>query len=822
MLVKILFDLIIESIDCVWVCFPFNNVLRHYRLQICALLGVTLLGSFSQGVTTTTIDWGTHLGSSSPINAGDTDPGSAQLLFGLDAVGTSLNELANGSTTGNVYDGDLIELGFFDTDAINNGSYTPNESSDLFKGIWTPLTSKTTIGRDWSGTTVAEGEFYFRTKFQLDGGNANNSVNNYSLSNIGSNDLDYDYLGDSSSNPNSHEDRLNALTANTVLGIRFYDIDTSSSADGGGGLTKATDGSTRYNTIMNPNWTWGGGEFISLHSVDGTTIDSNMVFEFDNTSANAGSKVGTSDATINSNTDFVATVTYFDGDETINVGDSGGIGSSVFSGFNGTGKLYGGQDANVVTLHAQSGNTGSDAYDFDGDFYRASTGTDSTDLTLIKSGTGDQILSGNIFLADSDSAAASGGLNLTAGNLILKPASGKSQTVEYITGAGGLKLDNSGINNGTIVTLGFANQTSSTFSGTVVLDGNGGVGESKISVSSGSTDDDYNNVQILSGVISENGGAKKLVKEGVGALKLSGTNTFTGGLNIGTNTSNVNGGRIIAASSQALGGIGGGDSKTVVIQTGKLEVASGVILNSNYIINGDADGTGRSFVGGDGKVGGSLVIGSAANQIDVIAPGEGLSTSINHDKKQAPRGHGADSSLAVGTFDVGTLTLENGGVYDWEIDDFGGSAGANWDLLKFDTLNLDTTDTFTINILGLDPTTDLAGSPNGDNLWSQGGNQWEILRGNGGHTINWSGGSQWSDAQVRSFFDVRFDDIAYQENMWGADWYVSYNSGSFYLQFSAVPEPSTYMMVTGLLMVPGMSYVRRLRRKKNGDLETDK
>ena len=147
------------------------------------------------------------------------------------------------------------------------GAILLTKAQIYFKGIWTPLTSKTTIGRDWSGTTVAEGEFYFRTKFQLDGGNANNSVNNYSLSNIGSNALDNDYLGDSSSNPNSHEDRLNALTANTVLGIRFYDIDTSSSADGGGGLTKATNGSTRYNTIMNPNWTWGGGEFISLHSV---------------------------------------------------------------------------------------------------------------------------------------------------------------------------------------------------------------------------------------------------------------------------------------------------------------------------------------------------------------------------------------------------------------------------------------------------------------------------------------------------------------------------------------------------------------------------
>jgi hypothetical protein len=234
---KILFDLSYTRIDSVRVCFPYNNVLRHYRLQVFALLGVSVLGSFSLGVTTTTIDLGTHLSDGSPINAGDDDVTSKQLLFGLDAVGTSLNELANGSSDGDVYDGDLIELGFFDTDA--SAGYTPNESSDYFKGIWTPLTSKTTIGRDWSGTTVAEGEFYFRTKFQLDGGNANNSVNNYSLSNF--NDakvLALDYLGDSSSNPNSYEDRLNALTANTVLGIRFYDIDTSSSADGGGGLTK--------------------------------------------------------------------------------------------------------------------------------------------------------------------------------------------------------------------------------------------------------------------------------------------------------------------------------------------------------------------------------------------------------------------------------------------------------------------------------------------------------------------------------------------------------------------------------------------------------
>ena len=163
------------------------------------------------------------------------------------------------------------------------------------------------------------------------------------------------------------------------------------------------------------------------------------------------SKVGTGDNAIVSD-DFTATVTYFDGSSNINVGDAG-IGSSVFSGFDGSGTIYGGQDANIVTLHSQAGNTGADAYEFSGDFYRAATGSDSTDLTILKTIPGDQILSGNLNLADStDNASASGGLNIAV-NLILKPASGKTQVVEYLTGAGGLKLDNSGVNDGTIVTL---------------------------------------------------------------------------------------------------------------------------------------------------------------------------------------------------------------------------------------------------------------------------------------------------------------------------------------------------------------------------------
>ena len=785
----------------------------RFLSQHVALFIVTC--SILLGQTTRTIYWGTHVGPSSPINSGASEPNSLQKLWQLsDATGNSLSNL-DGSGTGNSYSGDLVELGFFDTNNSRSSTdrstsdYSPNtDSSNLFKGEWIALTSKTKIGRDWDNNATPAGEFYFKTKFQIFEDNDGAAQNNYSQSNFGdANALDNDDLGDSN-DPNIYEARVNALFdsgTSPYIGVRFYDS------------TSATSGTSRYNTIMNTEWQW-GNEFIRLHTDDGSGLNANLEFEFDNTSANAGSKVGTSDATINSNTDFVATVTYFDGDETINVGDSGGIGSSVFSGFNGTGKLYGGQDANVVTLHAQSGNTGSDAYDFDGDFYRASTGTDSTDLTLIKSGTGDQILSGNIFLADSDSAAASGGLNLTAGNLILKPASGKSQTVEYITGAGGLKLDNSGINNGTIVTLGFANQTSSTFSGAIVLDGNGAAGESTIKVSKARTDGgfvatDFADKQVFSGAISENGGAKKLVKEGTGILQLSGTNTFSGGVTIEDGT-------LSAGSAQALGDT----SNTVTITKGKLEIADGVTLNSGYTINtGDAE---KTMIGGRGTLNKAVTIGSAgsSNYVDVISVGDGISTSLSNNttNQQVSLGERAN---AIGTFTVSnTLTLEDGGVYDWEISDFTGSAGTDWDLLKFDTLNFDSSsDTFTINIMGL-AADGTAGAMGGGNVWGsyQTTSGFKFMEATGSGS-GWTGSGSMGSAGLVSNISIESRGWSHYNSHNLNEWDVWYDgSGAFYLQYSAVPEPSTYMMVTGLLMVPGMSYVRRLRRKKNGDLETDK
>ena len=65
------------------------------------------------------------------------------------------------------------------------------------------------------------------------------------------------------------------------------------------------------------------------------------------------------------------------------------------------------------------------------------------------------------------------------------------------------------------------------------------------------------------------------------------------------------------------------------------------------------------------------------------------------------------------------------------------------------------------------------------------------------------------------FFNINQDGFAYYNNFYYGDWSVYYDhtGNDFYLQFSVVPEPSTYVMVTGLLMFPGMSWYRRFRKK---------
>jgi len=112
----------------------------------------------------------------------------------------------------------------------------------------------------------------------------------------------------------------------------------------------------------------------------------------------------------------------------------------------------------------------------------------------------------------------------------------------------------------------------------------------------------------------------------------------------------------------------------------------------------------------------------------------------------------------------------------------------------------------------------------GGNVWGsyQTTNGFKFMEATGGGS-GWTGSGNMGSAGLVSNISIESRGWSYYNSHNLNEWNVWYDgSGAFYLQYSAVPEPSTYMMVTGLLMVPGMSYVRRLRRKKNGNFETDK
>lgn len=738
------------------------------------------------------INWGTHQGLGSPIDdTSSSAPSSLNYLLQLNAAGSSTSNLDQTSSS-NAYDGDLIELGFFDTNpaytAGDASSIAPNtDTSNMFTGQWTPLTSKTTIGQDWSSSvTVDAGLFFFKTKLaETTAGLPDETKDGTAISNDGFDyEIDDDRIGTWASNANDTSARVKALNDNALIGIRFYDANSPSS------------GAVKYNTIMNAAWLWPGSsgtENISLHATDGTTA-SGLVFQYNNSDANSAgiAKVGTGDNTVTSN-NFTATITYHDGSSDMDLSSA----SHIFSGLDGSGNITGGGD-HIITLDV---NNASNAYSFSGEIEGASDA--SVASTILKTGAGKQTLSGDVRLAGT----SSGWLDINSGTLSLAPGNSKTMTFEYLTGAGGtLELNNTIV---TGVEFGFANtSTSQEYDGNISLVGTGS--ENVITIGGS-----YASEQNVSGVIS---GSNELAKDGEGRLVLKGTNTNSGGVEIKNGT-------LVAGSAQALGNT----SNTLTITKGKLEVDSGVTLNNGYTIN-TTNGE-KSMIGGKGTLDKAVTIGStvSANQIDVISPGSGISSSLSSEssKQQVSLG---DRANAIGTFTVSdTLTLGSGGVYDWEITDFSGTAsntgaGTNWDLLKFDTLNFDSTsDVFTINIMSLDENGS-AGAMSGGNIWTNYTSNGFLFMKATGAGNGWDGTGSMGSSGLVSNMDVNASAWSYYNSHHLNDWNVWYDgSGSFYLQYSVAPEPSTYVMVTGLMLVPGMNAVRKYRnRKKKQELEEPK
>ena len=743
------------------------------------------------------IAWGTEHATDSFLGGPDyytTDSNfaSAKALAFLKSLNTS------GDTASDLAAGDWIELGFFDldlTDDSTSSSINPNSSTtDLFQGVWTPLSSITVIGQDYdTAGDVGAGEFYFTSKIEYDTGTSTNerSVlhNVFADITIGSSDsrdiLDGTTDPSSFSADNLVEDRVSALytesytNSNPVpLGIRFYDTNSK------------TSGTTKYNTIMNPNWTldFDNSDWVELDLLElnggSMQVNSGLVFEFDNTDANTAdvARVGNANSgggTQVINNDFVTTITYHDGSTAFSANtashilsglqddpDAGSIGAITVGG------------NTALTLHANSGQVPS----FSGDI----TGGGTASSTIIKTGTGKQILSGDLLTTSTGSS--SGWVNVSNGTLSLA-GSGSTYSVEYLTGSGGaLEL-----NTTDVIELGFANTTSSqSFDGNVSLVG---TGDRTIKIASGTDPEDYKLEQNISGVIS---GSNKLVKTGVGRLVLEADNENSGGVDIDDGT-------LVIGNSANDADAGSG---SITINKGKLEVLSG-----DTVSNTIAGGSGKSMVGGAGTVT-TLTIGNDSGEVDYISPGRGISSSLSPSEKQVNLDYNESGSIDQLT--ITTLNWNSGGVFDWQIKDFdasGGTAGTDWDLLNFGTLNFESGQTFDLNLMAISSTDGSQGAPdNLVNTWS--GNYQET---NGFLFMSGTTVSGIGTGDVTSSFNIRTDDFYHSANNWYGNWGVWRNGGDFYLTYSAVPEPSTYMMVTGLLMVPGMSYYRRLRKKKDPD-----
>lgn len=755
---------------------------------------------------------GTHYG---------VDPsGNMILLKGLDTAGTNLGNLTADATADTTYNGDLIELGFFmnlgdDDEVGGSGSNADFVSTEMFKGTWTPITSKTTIGQNFGDENnngalytiddIGAGEFSFLTAFtdKTDSPNDNTKA----ITNPLGGDNEELIFTDTPTNLSTNINALYAatVTGSPLIGIRFYDIDSGSTTGG----TSKTDGDTRYNTIMDSAWVWpgadGGSLTMTLHETDGTENDS-VQFEFTNSAYNSLSDIGTGGTNAVGDNNYTATVTYYDGSGDLNLDDEG-IGDTVLSGLDSTGtealgQIKVGNDGNILTIHSSAGN----AYDFNGTIRAAGGGAGQA--SILKTGAGSQTLSGAINL----DGASSGFVDIYEGSLILKPSSADTQSIEYLTSTDDsdagttplLILDNTSAGTGEILEIGFSNVSSAkTFNGNVML--TGASSDHKIKI--GTTD--YTDEQIITGTISSGDNTMTLVKDGAGQLTLHGNSASSMGAGI-----TVDDGTLIIGDGSDAGADPG--SGTITINKGKLEVAANESIDNT--INGGTDNTKKSIVGGDGTIA-ALTVGSGNNEVDVVSPGQGFSSSLTEtsglSNQQITQGT-SSAAEAIGNLTITSLTINDGAIFDWEINDFSSSAGSGWDVLRFGSLAFDSDASASglINIFSV-ANNGTAGAVSNMSVPANGVLFLDSIDDDHGD-INWGGISGLSSGswQQVDWMGINDNGFSYHNDQYGGAWNVWYNgSGDFYLRYSAVPEPSTYIMVTGLLMLPGMRMFRRFIKK---------
>ena len=240
------------------------------------------------------------------------------------------------------------------------------------------------------------------------------------------------------------------------------------------------------------------------------------------------------------------------------------------------------------------------------------------------------------------------------------------------------------------------------------------------------------------------------VQQVFGYNVLGGSSSYTG-------TTTISGGTLVAASNNALG------TSSVIINGGTLALGSGVNFG-NSIAFGLAGGK----LAGEGTFTSPLTLGSGVK----LAPG---------------------SSPGTMNF-ASSLTLNNGGSLEIEIRAPSGTLGTDWDFVSIaGTFNLTglTAGGYSLKVISLD----LANNP-GAVSGLTGPASWVIATAGGGIT-----GFEATDFAIDSSLFTN-----------GGFLTLSQSGNDLVLNFSPVPEPSTYALMLSGLALAGLQWRRRRNR----------
>ena len=452
-------------------------------------------------------------------------------------------------------------------------------------------------------------------------------------------------------------------------------------------------------------------------------------------------------------------------------------------------------------------------------------------VTVNSSGGGTYTLSGN--------NNYSGLTTLTAGTLILSGGNATSNITGGVSMSGGtLKIGSaygigSGaltISGGTLDTNGATARTLSTtnaqtWSGDFAFTGSAdlNLGTGAVTLSGGSRSVTVNGSNLtVGGAIGDGGNAYGLTKAGTGTLILSGSQTYTGATTIsaGTLKGAIGSGALSVSGTYDLNGA----DRSVAAISG----AGGITLGANTLTtSSSSDSTFSGALGGTGgltKSGSGILTLSGTNTYtgatSVTAGGLKMngtlaSSAVTIANTATLSGTGTFSSGTVtvnGTHSPGNspglqtfnnLTYGSGAAINWELaGNTTSSPGSNFDkIVATGTLDFGTAATF-------NPIFNGAGSAVSwsDTFWSS-NQQWLVYT--SATLSNFNGlslsGTNWQDSGGQWLLDVHSN----------ASFNLTAVGNDVYLNYSAVPEPSTYAALAGVAAFGLVAWRRRQEKRKD-------